>query len=103
MSVSDLWSLEMYFGIPFMLHGIFIISWSAHFVLHTFMNELTLKLLNMTSRPPSSGPSIFSAGTLTLSNVMYAVPAAVEYDVLICLVSTPSVRGTRKAVKPPSV
>ena len=57
----------------------------------------------MTSKPPSSGPSMFSAGTTTFSNVMYAVPAAVEYEVLICLVSTPSPRGTRKTVRPPSV
>ena len=46
---------------------------------------------------------MFSAGTLTLSNVIYAVPAAVEYEVLICLVSTPSTRGTRNTVNPPSV
>jgi len=46
---------------------------------------------------------MFSAGTLTLSKVMYAVPAAVEYEVLICLVSTPSTRGTRNTVNPPSV
>ncbi len=39
---------------------------------------LTLKLDRMTSKPPSSGPSMFSAGTWTLSKVMYAVPAAVE-------------------------
>ena len=37
-----------------------------------------MKLDRMTSKPPSSGPSMFSAGTWTLSKVMYAVPAAVE-------------------------
>ena len=57
----------------------------------------------MTIKPPFSGPNMFSAGTLTLSNVIYAVPAAVEYEVLICLVSTPSPRGTRNTVNPPSV
>lgn len=57
----------------------------------------------MTIKPPFSGPNMFSAGTLTLSKVMYAVPAAVEYEVLICLVSTPSTRGTRNTVNPPSV
>lgn len=65
--------------------------------------EPTLKFDRMTSKPPFSGPSIFSSGTSTLSKVMYAVPAAVEYDVLICLVETFSVRGTRKTVSPPSV
>jgi hypothetical protein len=65
--------------------------------------QLTLKLERMTIKPPFSGPNMFSAGTLTLSNVMYAVPAAVEYEVLICLVSTPSPRGTRNTVNPPSV
>jgi hypothetical protein len=59
-----------------------------------------LKFESMTKMPPPSGPSVFSTGTLTLSNVMYAVPAEGEYDVLIGLVSTPSPRSTRMTVKP---
>ncbi len=62
-----------------------------------------LKLLSMTKMPPPSSPSVFSTGTLTLSKVMYAVPAAAEYDVLIGLVETPSLRSTRITVKPSSV
>lgn len=31
--------------------------------------------LKMTNIPPPSGPSVFSTGTLTFSNVTYAVPA----------------------------
>jgi hypothetical protein len=34
--------------------------------------------LSITKIPPPSGPRVFSTGTLTLSNVTYAVPAAVE-------------------------
>ena len=59
-----------------------------------------LKLLSMTKRPPPSSPSVFSTGTLTLSNVTNAVPAEDEYAVLICRVSTPSPRSTRMTVKP---
>ena len=62
-----------------------------------------LKLLRMTKRPASTSPSRLLSGTTQSLKVMYAVPAAVEYDVLICLVSTPSDRGTRNTVNPPSV
>lgn len=34
--------------------------------------------LSMTKIPPPSSPSVFSTGTLTWSNVMYAVPAVEE-------------------------
>ena len=51
--------------------------------------------LSITKIPPRSGPRVFSTGTLALSNVIYAVPAAVEMLVLICDVSTPSPRSTR--------
>lgn len=37
-----------------------------------------LKLLRMTKMPLPSGPRVFSTGTLTFSNVMYAVPAVEE-------------------------
>lgn len=59
-----------------------------------------LKLLRMTKTPPLTGPRVFSTGTLTLSKVMYAVPAVEEYEVLIAFVSTPSPRSTRIAVNP---
>lgn len=50
--------------------------------------------------PLFSSPTIFSTGTLTLSNVTKAVPADAEYDVLMGLVSTPSTRGMSRTVKP---
>ena len=62
-----------------------------------------LKLLSMTKIPPPSSPRVFSTGTLTLSKVTYAVPAADEYEVLTGLVSTPSPRSTRMTVNPSSV
>ena len=37
-----------------------------------------LKFESMTKMPPPSSPRVFSTGTLTLSKVMYAVPAAEE-------------------------
>lgn len=42
------------------------VSWG----LENFHRRLTLKLERMTMRPPFSGPSMFSAGILTLSKVM---------------------------------
>ena len=35
--------------------------------------------LKMTNIPPPSGPSVFSTGTLTFSNVTYAVPAVGDW------------------------
>ena len=54
----------------------------------------------MTKIPPPSSPRVFSTGTLTLSNVTYAVPAVAEYAVLMGFVSTPSPRSTRMTVNP---
>lgn len=67
---------------------------------HTIMNRSWLKLLMMTMKPLSSSPSRFSTGTLTLSNCTKAVAAAVEYDVLIGVVSTPSPRGISSTENP---
>lgn len=68
-------------------------------VWHEIMKRSWLKLARMTRRPSFSGPIMFSLGTKTLSKVTYAVPAVWPYAVLICLVSTPSVRGTRNMVR----
>src|SRR5450756_1590952 len=62
-----------------------------------------LKLLRMTNMPLPSLPSVFDSGTQTLSNVTNAVPAVAEYAVLIGLVESPSQRGTKMTVYPPSV
>ena len=62
-----------------------------------------LKLLRMTDMPLPSLPSVFDSGTRTLSNVTNAVPAVAEYAVLIGLVESPSQRGTKMTVYPPSV
>ena len=40
--------------------------------------EVTNKYLKITKIPPPSSPRVFSMGTLTLSKVMYAVPAVGE-------------------------
>ena len=91
------------------------LRWFTHFIhssvtprwLRADVQHMThrswLKLDSMTKMPPPSSPSVFSTGTLTLSKVMYAVPAVDEYDVLIGLVLTPSWRSTRMTVKPSSV
>lgn len=62
-----------------------------------------LKLLRITDMPLPSLPSVFDNGTRTLSNVTNAVPAVAEYAVLIGLVESPSERGTKMTVYPPSV
>lgn len=62
-----------------------------------------LKLLRMTDMPLPSLPRVFDSGTRTLSNVTNAVPAVAEYAVLIGLVESPSQRGTKMTVYPPSV
>ena len=76
--------------------------WPRAFVQHMTQRSW-LKLLSMTKIPPPSSPRVFSTGTLTLSKVMYAVPADEEYEVLIGLVLTPSPRSTRMTVNPSSV
>jgi hypothetical protein len=52
----------------------------------------------MTGMPCPILPSVLATGTRTLSNVTYAVPAVAEYDVLMALVETPSLRGMRMVV-----
>jgi hypothetical protein len=59
--------------------------------------------LLITMNPLCSWPSRFSTGTLTLLYSTNAVPAVVEYDVLISFVSTFSSLGTRMTENPLSV
>src|SRR5262249_23556973 len=55
---------------------------------HAMAHRSWLKLLMITMKPLCSFPRRWFTGTLTLSNWMNVVAAAVEYEVLMRLVST---------------
>ena len=68
--------------------------------LQTMVHRSWLKLDRITLIPLFSLPRRFSTGTLTLSKVMYEVPAVGEYDVLMAVVSTPSCLSIKMTESP---
>ncbi|PSR72963.1 hypothetical protein PHLCEN_2v11200 [Hermanssonia centrifuga] len=86
---SQLWTLSARAIIPAILFRITArdakglpnaLRWLIHLrtvrIDHTLVEVKTY--LSITNIPPPSSPSVFSTGTFTSSNVMYAVPAVGE-------------------------
>jgi len=71
--------------------------------LQTMVHRSWLKLDRITLIPLFSLPRRFSTGTLTLSKVIYEVPAVGEYDVLMAVVSTPSCLSIKMTESPLSI